>query len=632
MSKFAVTKYIYTQDPSDERGIAWTKYVLDYVINGEDNNNSGNEQSVRKRLGDVFSRKIPEKEDKQVKELFSSKNDDAYQWFVKDWAWYITIISTGTLDNNKYMRKLYDLLLGPVYNNFDIRIKKILSAIFYISNVASIERNESTPFTQNPLDVDKIFRATNLGKTIHEEDMHSYKVLTNVELIIYNEIFKTEIRDNFGKMEFTMSEDNEYENYLRERMSSPLYNLWPKLTPGNYYSKLFERLNYLDAKSKEYSKYDYNGPDRDYDFIKNNYWKRAVDKNGKNIYIKRDGGKYVPMSIDQATNNKESTCYDLGIKSPVCGGYINAILHPDPDVSAELLSTFIKNNPDAFTSMKQNINEIHPGFAIVILKRFGFTINKKNEIISVGEWLKHYMKKYFKDEQLDELIKKNKKLLDFLDYLVRFINYNPTILDPNAEKAITGKDMEDYYYIYTTKQDLEQSLKYLKTNRILNINTNIKFDPFIFNNLFGANFGPMNVLTGGGNDSLDAVEQYDQGYKLMNIYFKHVKDELAKYGKQLDEADEQHIMRLIDNLKYYEDLVYDKLKLIASYVDSKDNDKHEELGEKEINKLANLNKFKLARENYNLQGDQVINALLLALDKLDTNTKEKINEIPIPLN
>jgi hypothetical protein len=269
--------------------------------------------------------------------------------------------------------------------------------------------------------------------------------------------------------------------------------------------------------------------------------------------------------------------------------------------------------------------------------RFGFKVNKKNEIISVGLWLKNYMSQHFTSNELEVLIKKNYKLLDFLDYLVRFINYNPRILDPNAIKIHSPGSMDKYYSINTNMKELENTLKYYKSNKILRIGNNVSstsFNPMVFSQLAGTNFADNVMMGGAAVSSAEGISQQDtHGYNLMKMYFNNVKSELAKYGKQLDENDNKFIERQIDNLKYYEDIVYNNLKTITEYVNRKTSDDEVVLGEKEIKQYANLNKFNLAKENYNLQGDQVINALLMAIDKLKPyENANKVNEAPIPLN
>jgi len=69
MDKVNTIRYIYTQDPTDDRGLAWTKYVLDYIVNGEPGPNieSGDTDSVNERKTKMFNREIEEKDNRTVR-------------------------------------------------------------------------------------------------------------------------------------------------------------------------------------------------------------------------------------------------------------------------------------------------------------------------------------------------------------------------------------------------------------------------------------------------------------------------------------------------------------------------------------------------------------------------------------
>ena len=85
MSNFKNTKYIYTQNDNDDRGIAWSKYILAPII------------VEHKRINQVYNNpNLPE--DKQIEFLFSIKNNQdtsISKNFIIDVATYHAVLSLG---------------------------------------------------------------------------------------------------------------------------------------------------------------------------------------------------------------------------------------------------------------------------------------------------------------------------------------------------------------------------------------------------------------------------------------------------------------------------------------------------------------------------------------------------------
>lgn len=426
------------------------------------------------------------------------------------------------------------------------------------------------------------------------------------------------------------------------------YTRDPNLTPEEHLSKLFDKLVDVEQQSDKMDKYADNGQDRVYDeHIKNNYWTKKRDSEDNAVYLKHN----VPIDIDEEFKKSKGNCYNLNLNPVDCKAFIDIILYSSPREAAEQIGNLIKDKSFSFGDLRSTINDVHPELALIILKRFGFKVDKKNEIISVGDWLEHYVSKYFNNAAIEKIIRKNDKLLDFLNYLVRFINYNPQILKLNVEKIYKNqqemknatKTMEKYYFIPLNVNELENTLKYKKISQMNSLkSTNV--NPYAFGNLTSTNFGDvMNPLYGGNkeqdmDDDGIIIKPYTHGYNLMSIYFNNVKSELAKYGKYLDPKDEKFIKRQIENLKYYEKDIYKKLALIGEYVQNKESSESTTIGDQDINKLKNFNrsnnlaelkkKFKYSKGNYNLLEDQVINALLLEFEKL----KSTNHQVPIPLD
>lgn len=659
-NKVNTIRYIYTQDPSDDRGLAWTKYVLDYIVNGEQGPEpeSGDPKNVAIRIDNVYDRfikkqenitdnSIEKKENITVRQLFDLPARDnklspfantVVSSFLKQWITYLYFIDNKIISKNKYAKRLYEQAFGENFDSYEPRIKRILSTIFYVG-VKDLE-----PFTdENYNNVDELTEKTTLGKRLRDDEFDSNIIYVNFQFI--KDILP------FVDLRGKSSDWGRGKQIEKENINN---YVWPNLTPEKYFSKLFNSLGDIKLRSAKLEKYDYNANDLSYDkVIKMNKWVKN-ELNGKIVYKKiNDKQQTVNADIDEYFNNNGSNCYNLQLPNPTCNAFITAITQiDDKEANKKLIEFFgTKDNINAFKDLKSTINELHPELALLILKRFDFRINKDNQVVSVGDWLVEYMPKQF--PSIQQVIRKQYNLLDFLDYLVRFINYNHKILDPNVEKPLLESDLKNYYFVFSDHEDIGNDLQYHKIHRENNmrskktkVNSNIfemlrtstNFGDFMPTLTGGYNVNNNDIMYGGNNGTAAEIEahlaEYPYGYKLMTTYFKNVKSELQRHGKSLDEKDERFIQKQIENLKYYEEDILNKFKNINNYlVNQKRTDKAIGLTESTIARLNNFNKINLVQENYNLQEDQIINALIMALDKLNGNNFNDglVNEGPIKL-
>src|SRR5690606_10201567 len=117
-----------------DRGVAWTKYVLNYIVNGD---NNGREAAVINRINNVFNQPISNNRHLTIGESFGlnlsiGESDEIFNNFINLWRAYILALGTGNLSNNKYALNLYKNVFGPRFNTYDNDLKRIFNAIFYI--------------------------------------------------------------------------------------------------------------------------------------------------------------------------------------------------------------------------------------------------------------------------------------------------------------------------------------------------------------------------------------------------------------------------------------------------------------------------------------------------------------------
>ena len=147
----------------------------------------------------------------------------------------------------------------------------------------------------------------------------------------------------------------------------------------------------------------------------------SVDKDGKFLNLG------APASFDQV-----DTCFNSGIAPAKCANLAKLLLNNDAEGFAQAVKG---DDTIIMDSARDEILQLHPDLAVQILRKFGFTdvvVPEGNrnvrKVESVASWLGKL--------QDASVMKQNvsKKLHDYLDLLVHFVNDNKVILNKGQDK------------------------------------------------------------------------------------------------------------------------------------------------------------------------------------------------------
>lgn len=441
-----------------------------------------------------------------------------------------------------------------------------------------------------------------------------------------------------------------------------------------------DRINTILAQLNQHRDPEMFGEDLDDDFDMDTYvtggtWFKQGGKWYKNVngvttevepdatnYLAYNCKMYFPGYNDQDCENllnyQKAIIENSKTGAPI-DTYINAII--------EALRRFMSTDFDSF---KLTLRTLHPYFILLMLKSFGFTINKDTgEINSVAYWRNNILPTYVKDQvQRDAILNQNNNILSFLNLLVHYVNANPGILNANkgydantyeqmARKAageeITVNNRDQVYNIRFT--NYSEALRYLQAS-IRNNMRRFNLNPLLYMrpNISGLYVPGMFGMFGGGNgryaanpsvqvggtvfqyqvQQLNNPENVNCGTKYANMMYGRLTSKLAAGNKKLHDRDEAHFKNLIQNLKTYEDRLYKFLSTFGNYVDNG--------GQYSTNaNVVNSGEMKRFVDGLRLRGTNVwnqegkiVNALLRIanyVDSLPAGQAGRVNEAPIPL-
>lgn len=369
--------------------------------------------------------------------------------------------------------------------------------------------------------------------------------------------------------------------------------------------------------------------------------------------------KYYKLADNKKTKEKmtlENTCDVLNFNEDKCTELL-AILdaYEDPQQIPNLFK-FVnrEDNKNIWPEVNDALTKIHPRFILYLLHAFGFSVNVDNqEIICVDYWIKHTLPKYLNNnqDQVNNFIANNTKLLNLLACFVNFINNNTGIL--KKEQYYTEEDynkkiqkefpMTGYKNIYSIKFDnMAEAFNYLNKSRNYPRNSNLL--QYLVNgpdlsNLYipGPTQGVMSggsmngsVQVGGNRYSYQLGGFYNEknkdcGSKYAQTIFSQFRQQLNAYNKKLADKDVEHFDNLIINLKKYESQVNKYLTNIHKYLKNATySDKAEVLTRQEIQRY--VNNYKFYDRKFKNQESKLLDALFrfaTVVEKLEGN---RVNE------
>jgi hypothetical protein len=152
-----------------------------------------------------------------------------------------------------------------------------------------------------------------------------------------------------------------------------------------------------------------------------------------------DDGSVVTLKPDTPEFNEElarevSNCASVGFTNDAvqCAAFLKNVALENHE---QLAQVALKMTDDVAA---ETVRNLHPKFALAILKAFGFHRKVCKDKVAgrqlekmqrESEWIDKFVDKKFKDVDTVKKIKENVKLRNFLDLLAQLINANPSILN-----------------------------------------------------------------------------------------------------------------------------------------------------------------------------------------------------------
>jgi len=161
-----------------------------------------------------------------------------------------------------------------------------------------------------------------------------------------------------------------------------------------------------------------------------NVWKHTLD-DGTVVTIKPGSPEF-----EEDIRKEVANCAAVGFsKDPVkCASFLESVALGSTDELAKVAADLDE------TVAPEVVRNLHPKFALAILKAFGFhrkmckdrvAGRQIEKIQRASEWLEKYISKKFTNPKDVDLIKGKAKLIAFLDLLAQLVNANPSVLNDN---------------------------------------------------------------------------------------------------------------------------------------------------------------------------------------------------------
>lgn len=351
-------------------------------------------------------------------------------------------------------------------------------------------------------------------------------------------------------------------------------------------------------------------------------------------------------------------CYTTGVKytnETECNKYMNeCLLNGNPTDVSECLD-FWKNH-NFYDVAKEEIIKMHPLVALKTLSKFGFKEvhvmeNGKQikKVQSKDEWLTNTLSSYSTsvastvpaNENLQNIINTNNKLLDYLQMLTEYVNANPAIMNKNYtsssqpqappqqwdKQTILGKKLfkTPAYIPNATALNGLNSLTQGITKGINRGKPSQSFTPFgTFTqnfNMPGPTFTPFGVQNGGDNS--DDIKRIGLVTKHIQKLIENTLAELELKGIKV--ADKQKVMNIIKQLNELEKSLLEIFEYL--HVVSVSKNLLEPTYTPQINTLEEVKLLAEQYENQNKKHKDLTQVLKDALQALTQNGSNNNNTI-----
>ena len=306
-------------------------------------------------------------------------------------------------------------------------------------------------------------------------------------------------------------------------------------------------------------------------------------------------------------------------------------------------------DPNFWTTIQKEVNEMIPHIATTTLNSFGFKIvSKKNlaEYESVGEWSKSLDQKGLSSTEVDS-IRKNTKLTQYLTMLVNKINSSPAILnkhyvvkyadDLNHQASrftswtLSARGMVPRAVVVSNYSRQISSLNDSLLGLRHHVNGRIAFVPGSGLVINGVSIPVMNGLQFGGgsvkmmphvseNDSLRA------SYPVIKNLYHGIKGSLASKGKSFGADTEKQFEHNLEQFRKIEEKLIKAIYYSDKYLDVlsiyKDYD-HEN-----ILNMEHLKSFVEKREHYFDKTIGKQNTILGAIEQIVNSVNDALDKSP----
>ncbi len=375
--------------------------------------------------------------------------------------------------------------------------------------------------------------------------------------------------------------------------------------------------------------------------IKNALWKKDSDGSIKEVHrFSEEFGKLSNSPCYNILNYEYAVPSNLaGIQSQnqKCTDLIINCIHAPNDESIAKCKSFMQQ-PTYFEQMNKEVyNEMLPYFALLILKKFGFTqinddleytknYNSNTPLLKIEEY-DSWIKKLLENKELNTAevknIQDNIPLKQYLHALIKKINCNPIILNENYQ-GINGVEVDatpqNIYYanIKTkpTRMIVAPTASYGESMRYIS-----GFKPF------GAPIiNPFGFMVGGDlNEILQKVPRKADIFK--NVY-NNFKNALKELNKQITAEDEAVILNSINSLGRTEDKIKKLMLVIDRYTQLhniyKENDPHNLLN------MDDIEAFNKTKEQLVIKHEKKITNLETLLNVINKSISDNMQATAQP--
>ena len=162
----------------------------------------------------------------------------------------------------------------------------------------------------------------------------------------------------------------------------------------------------------------------------------VMRQNGKMFIM--DNGKPIALDDPAADAKFNKNCYSLNVYTnnpQKCGKMFDCLVgSKDAGAFQACLAGLKLGEGGFFQAAKEEIKNIHPVLALRVLQQFGFKKYKDTDglwkVQTVQQWLDKYMSKRFDNADIQKILRgESREVLNYLDLVAQYVNANPAILN-----------------------------------------------------------------------------------------------------------------------------------------------------------------------------------------------------------